>query len=403
MKIAFYIPNRGIYQKDLSNINEGNPGIGGSEFSAVLIATNLSGKKGLEILLLCDRKGIFPNGLQTQPCGCLEKAMEFAEKKQFDYVIVDAKLLKEHILTRFYKLHFIAWANCFIEEKERNLIAKSPNIIQIINVGAQQNKLLEDSNINKKSTYIYNAVPTSILKYLKQDIIPIDKRDHNVIYIGSIHKAKGFHCLAKAWPYILQKVPDAQLYIVGSGKLYNRAGKLGKWGIATKEYEDEFMKYLIKDNQILPSVHFMGIMGLEKYELLNKCKVGVPNPWGKSETFGYTAVEMEIMGCHVTTIKCPGYLDTVYDKTNLYDNIDSLGDYVVRLLNTNKINYNETMDFISQFSIQTITEKWYQLLTNLPNHSSYHITHFKLIQYFKAFIKCKYLELKSKIKYWVKK
>lgn len=45
MKIAFYIPNRGIYQKDLSNINEGNPGIGGSEFSAVLIATNLSGKK----------------------------------------------------------------------------------------------------------------------------------------------------------------------------------------------------------------------------------------------------------------------------------------------------------------------------------------------------------------------
>lgn len=68
MKIAFYIPNRGICQKDLSNINEGNPGIGGSEFSAVLIATNLSGKKGLEILLLCDRKGIFPNGLQTQPC-----------------------------------------------------------------------------------------------------------------------------------------------------------------------------------------------------------------------------------------------------------------------------------------------------------------------------------------------
>ena len=63
-----------------------------------------------------------------------------------------------------------------------------------------------------------------------------------------------------------------------------------------------------------------------------KCKVGVPNPGGETETFGLTAVEMQMMGMEVTTIICPGYLDTVYQKENLYQSTDDLADRVVNLL-----------------------------------------------------------------------
>ena len=74
------------------------------------------------------------------------------------------------------------------------------------------------------------------------------------------------------------------------------------------------MKHITNDNQVLPSVHFLGVLGEEKNDLLLKCRVGVPNPSGNTETFGFTAIEMQSMGCNITTMKCSGYLDTVFTK-----------------------------------------------------------------------------------------
>ena len=396
-KIAFYIPNRGFYLRDLSHVHLGNPGIGGSEFSATLIASSLSNKDGYDITMLCDRKGRFPSGLKYKACGCIEGAMEYAEKQHFDFVVVDAKLLHEYILVRFYKLPFIAWANCFVEENEQMAFARHPNLLCVVNVGYHQHLLLKRTCVGHKSTYIYNAVPTEILKQFDGKITPIDKREHNVVYIGSLHEAKGFHCLAKAWPSILKKVPDAQLYVIGSGCLYGQNVKLGKWGIAQQEYEDIFIPYILKDGRILPSIHFMGVMGTEKYEVLNKCKVGVPNPWGVSETFGYTAVEMEFMGCHVTTKKCPGYLDTVWNAKNLYSNENELGDYVVRLLETNTLDYDKTLTFVKKFSLNTIVEKWRDFFCKFDNGKAYEPV--KPHAYIKAYCQVTLKKYKSLIKY----
>lgn len=63
----------------------------------------------------------------------------------------------------------------------------------------------------------------------------------------------------------IKKVPQAQLYVIGGGNLYNRNAVMGKYGIATQEYENEFMPYITDDDgKILPSVHFCGILGKEK-------------------------------------------------------------------------------------------------------------------------------------------
>ena len=402
MKIAFYIPNKNISKTDLSNVDNGNPGIGGSEYSAILIASKLNKTGSLDITLLCDKKAMFPEKLNYVACGCLEKAMFHAKANKFDYVVVDAKLLKEHILVLFYEIKFIAWANCFIEEKDQHLFAKHTNIIKIVNVGKHQHLLLKDTCIGHKSTYIFNAVPTSILQKFENKIIPINKRKNSVVYIGSIHKAKGFHCLAKIWPEILKEIPDAQLYVIGSGHLYGYKSKLGEYGIAQKEYENEFMPYITLNGKILPSVHFMGVLGADKYKILNECKVGVPNPCGISETFGYTAVEMEMMGCLVTTIKCPGYLDTVYDKSNLYNDTAELKSFVIRLLKENSLDYNATLNFISEFNVDKITNQWLIFLNKLTNTENY-IKREGLLSLLNAFIKCKLKEYKSTIKSILKK
>ena len=62
-----------------------------------------------------------------------------------------------------------------------------------------------------------------------------------VTYVGSLTKGKGFHVLAKEWKNILKAVPDAELYVLGSGKLYDNKAELGEYGLAEKTYENNLL------------------------------------------------------------------------------------------------------------------------------------------------------------------
>lgn len=366
MKIAFYLPNKNISTVDFSNIDLGNPGVGGSEFSVVLIASNLCKRGNIDIVVYCDKSSIFPSGLKWAVCNDIVGAMKLCVKHNIDYIVVDGKLLTKEIVYRFSNIKFIAWANTFIPREYQDFFARRGNVVKIVNVGKEEMELTREHDIYRKSLYIYNAVPTAILSNFPH-LKPNRERNHNVCYIGSLHPAKGFQYLAKAWQQVLLQVPDAQLFVVGSGRLYGRGIKLGKWGIADQKFEREFMPYLIKEGKIIESVHFMGILGVEKYKVLESCKVGIPNPSGVSETFGYTAVEMQFMGCQVTTKKCPGYIDTVYYKENLYDNIDDLAYYIVKLLQNDAYDSIPVLNYIDNFSIDKITLEWENLFSSLTS------------------------------------
>lgn len=364
MKIAFWLNNKGFKDVDCSNVLKGNPGIGGSEYSALLIAESLR-KRGVDTVILCTAKGRFPKSLSYHCCFDITEACRFVRRKKYDFFLLDSRFPTEQLLKAYPDIKFLAWGNCFIEPWMNEVFPMYPNLLRFVNVGKEQHLLCLDQPIAPKSTYIYNAVPTDIL--LEISPMPFGERKHTVAYIGSLHRAKGFHLLAKAWPDIVKRVPDAELYVIGSGRLYSRDSKLGKWGIAAKEYEDEFMQYLTDGDKILPSVHFMGVMGQEKFSLLARTKVGVPNPSGVSETFGYTAVEMQFMGCGVTSISCPAYLDTVYDKSNLYSSADDLAEYVCRILNSSSIDYDNTMKYFHAFSVDKVTDEWLCLFNDLLN------------------------------------
>ena len=111
---------------------------------------------------------------------------------------------------------------------------------------------------------------------------------------------------------------------------------------------------------------------------------------------------MEMMGCLVTTIKCPGYLDTVYDKSNLYNDTAELKSFIIRLLKENTLDYNATLNFISEFNVDKITNQWLRLLNNLTNTENY-IKREGLQTLLNAFVKCKLKEYKSTIKSILKK
>ena len=103
-------------------------------------------------------------------------------------------------------------------------------------------------------------------------------------------------------------------------------------------------------------------MGKEKWEVLNKCKVGVVNA-GSWETFGYTMVEMQMAGLMVASLKSPGLLDTMYPKNGiLYDNPKKLAVSITKLLEKEQHDFDAGFNYISNnFSRDVILRKWIEL------------------------------------------
>lgn len=313
IKVAFFLNNEQLEGLDWSNVIVGNPGAGGTEYEFVLEAYLMSMESGFDVVLYVLKNSIFPESLHVKNVPSLKDAIIDANSSETDYLVIKENQKDLDFLNDIPKrTGLILWAHNFLSKKAIDVYADNSVVKSIICVGREMLDLYRDEKAFKKMDYIYNGCVFGDFEQLSAQLVDVNFRSNIVTYIGSIIEAKSFHWLAKAWPNVLKAIPDAELYIIGSGNLYDKNAKLGKYGIASEQYERLFMPYLTdRSGQIIPSVHFMGKMGDEKNEIIKKTKVGVPNPSGASETFGITAVEMQSLGCHVVTMKCPGYLDTV--------------------------------------------------------------------------------------------
>lgn len=373
MKIIFYLDNRNIRNVNILNIENGNPGIGGTEYIIYSIVYYLSKEKSedFEIKLGTQYvKNIFSDILCVQ-CNCIS---ELIYKENPDYIIFkyESDVYKEASLcAKKSGTKLIPWAHNFIKRSELTVLANNPLVTRIICVSKEQLNMYRDHKAFLKSVYIYNGMP---VKYLKTELpsIPLySERPYEVTYIGSIVPYKGFHILAEAWKDVLKVFPQAKLNVIGSGKLYDRNSKLGHYGIAEEEYEKQFMPALTDNNgKIIPSVHFWGVLGIEKNEILKRTRVGVPNPSGVSETFCITALEMQAMGALVTTINYGGLKNTVFHTGILYNTPKELANSIITLFRRKENQIQEFYRFLEEnFSFERITNDWIDFINHLNDSS----------------------------------
>lgn len=364
--IFFYLPNSNCISIDCRNIEHGNPGLGGTEYMIILIATILSLRGKLNVTLLLEEEGIFHPNLKTVVAGGFEQAYEIACRMKADFFVFRPLpcYFSSVAFSNTQNVKMIPWCHNFLSYQELLFLYRCDKIPYIVSVGKEQSELYLDMKIDDKMIFIYNSLPIITRNHFKQLTKPNDRKNI-VTYIGSIVPSKGFHLLAKAWKQVLQAIPDAELYVIGSGSLYFNGAKLGKYSIAEQSYEKSFMKYLIDEKgKILKSVHFCGILGEEKNEILKKTKVGIPNPSGLTETFGLSAVEMQLMGCNIVTKKCPGFLDTV--KVGLlYDDDTLLATNIIKALKKPQTDFCEAIEYFEKnFSISKVSECWENLFLN---------------------------------------
>lgn len=109
---------------------------------------------------------------------------------------MDIKYFDKNVLDGFSKsLSILVWAHNTVKYSLLDLFVKLPYVQKIVNVGREQMELYRDHLATLKSTYIYNIFPIKEREYYAAE----DRDNHNVVYMGSIVRAKGFHVLASAW------------------------------------------------------------------------------------------------------------------------------------------------------------------------------------------------------------
>ena len=330
-RVAVFVDDLNYSCVDISQPEKGNPGVGGTEYCFATLIYALKNYTKIEVILFHTGYNIFPKVDDEIHVTSIIEAIEACPRNKIDCIIYRFEDNSKIYLSLIQnKVKAIGWAHNYIMSNAAKTAVTCDMLKAVVMVGRQQYDRYIDDDLVRKAQFIFNIVEKTGTKdsYVNKCNV--------VTYAGAIVPVKGFHILAKNWKTILQKSPNAELYVVGAGSLYDHKLKLGKYGIAESNYEQQFMPYLTDSNgNILPSVHFFGKLGQEKNEVYKKTKVGIINPSARTETFGLGAVEMQSFGIPVVLKNMNGFPDVVqHNRTGyLYRTEKQMVEYVVKLLN----------------------------------------------------------------------
>ncbi|WP_456277311.1 glycosyltransferase family 4 protein [Bacillus sp. AK128] len=373
MKICFYLDNSRRKEVDYSNPKRGNPGIGGTEFMIWTISYYLHELyDDLDIHILAPVINKLPKGINTHECFSTTQAVKLAKHISADILIIRGLTYKKEVydLIDELKLKTLIWSHNFETHDSLKNVGNCNYVKRFITVSKEQYDRLRDHEVFLKACYIYNGIDlTNYPQYSS-----IENKENIVCYVGAISPIKGFEVLARCWSRIEVAVPNAQLYIIGGGNLYNNNTKLGRYGIAKEEYESSFVHYLTDHTgNIKRNIRLFGVLGNEeKLKVMSQAKIGVANI-AKDETFCLTAVEFEAIKIPVVGKKGYGLLNTVSHRNTgiLIESEKQFINSVIWLLKNEEVRgrlgSNGFRYVKENFDVFDICKHWYQLFYDVLN------------------------------------
>lgn len=356
MKVVLFIDNHSMDKVDISELSKGNPGIGGTQYEMFLLAYLMFIRnKDIDFHLVLTHK---QNGFDFPNIHVIDRfddVFSFCEVNKVDVAIMRENN-RYNLIKGLTKTKVIFWVHNFISYPVVRQIGLEDNIKRVIFVSKQHYDFYIEYNLNKKANYIFNtlAFPQSLPKQVE--------KQNNVVFTGNIVPIKRLHLVTKIWPYIHKKVPDSKLLVIGTGANAHRDVELGPHKLATAEYESKIFKPLEKHN-LIDTVEFLGIKGIDKNEIIQTAKVGVsPN---KDETFCLSAAEYIINGVPVVGVSRGGINDVVLHKQTglLHRSLGSIKKDIVRILKGKKnivISQESIKAMESKFSYDCFYDAWIQ-------------------------------------------
>lgn len=356
--IAFFLDNAALKDVDFQEPLLGNPGAGATEYMTILVANELS-KRGVSVELLSTSPGKFPTNIRSRQLKDIEEAIEYCANEKIILTIRAYIADFEHLLSKIAShqdLKVVVWAHLTPSQKSLKIIAKTNQVKAIVCLENNQRVRMGDSLAASKLLTIPYGITGNT------NSVSVAAQENNIAYIGALVPQKGFHFLADAWPIVVKQIPNAKLFVFGSGSLYNSRVALGSNGIATEQYEDRIFQKLERDDE---SVKFLGNTdSILRNQILDKCKLGIVNPSAQTETFCLSAVEFEQRGIPVIGGRKYGLLDTVSHKKSgiLILNQKNLAKVIVKVLTNetllNKLSKGAKNHVFGKYKLENVIDRW---------------------------------------------
>ena len=136
------------------------------------------------------------------------------------------------------------------------------------------------------------------------------------VFSGFVGESKGAHHMFQCWRHVRRALPDAQLVVAGSARLYRDDASIGPYGVASPEFEKLYIYPLVQEFGSLEQagVRLVGLLSpLELRSLYQQSSLGVVNlnAHNATETFSCSGVEMAACGLRVFSMASAALPETI--------------------------------------------------------------------------------------------
>ena len=365
LKFAFFFENEGLQNVRFDEIELGNPGCGGTQYTFMLEACDLS-KAGMDVVVYATSPGIFPPEIPVVVGLNFHEAVKLSLESD-RYLIFRPHIFSNDFIEvnsrEFSIAKLIAWLHVTPDVSQIKALSSHDSIKAFVCLGNNQMTRVLDTGVGRKCVII----PSPLI--FQNESFSMEKNYQQVVFLGALVPQKGFHLLADVWPRISRKYPEARLKVIGSGKLYGDSHSLGAKGIAGESYEERIFRRLTPDDS---TVEFLGVLPpLLKDEVIAQSTLGIVNPSGATETYCGSGIEMQSLGIPVVTARKYGLRDTVISRETgiLIRHKVFLFYAISKLLSnptyTTELGSNASSWVRKNFTREIATARWINLLDEL--------------------------------------
>ena len=381
MKIGFYFDSRHLGKWTWSEFLAGELALSGTDSQILLMMSQLS-KNGYDVNFFSTASDDHLRWLSQIVVDSLENAADLSKGMGADVLILTNRANQDTItgLRRCEQVDqpCIVWDQNGPDPEMADLLFALTCVRRVICVSAIQADDHRDNPVFEKIEVIHNAIINNFSSIDES----VTRNPLGVCYLGALVPAKGFHRLARVWPEVRKKFPEANLTVIGSAHLYNRYEPLGPLGVSYPEYEySEIIPYLgsSREEAERNGVTFVGLMppNTIKKILLSK-SIGVMNPMCSSETFGISGLEIQRCGAALIGGDGGGTREASQDGNTgiLVKSDGELYEALTGLLaspeTARKMGKNGSKWVKNNFSPDLIMKKWCLLLNAVQNHEKPH-------------------------------
>ena len=313
----FFTFGRAVKNKIFS-ANGQNPGVGGTEFSSIILALKLANVRSDYQIYLCSDVHL---KLQNPPKNLKQILIKdfFYGPILFDYlktifICSDGILNNKKLLNKLLKYKIVNWIH---HPFRMPSYYKNLHFSAHVSVGTYQyfsNSIWYKPHWNIPNLFnslTWDSLPKKIYK---------SNETLRLVFLGALVLGKGFHYISREWPEIKKSFSNVRLDVIGSTKTYNGKDPESKIIPTTNSYAKEILKYITNEDLQTKRVIFHGNLGKEKFKIIKKAHLAILNPTGRTEALPASPLECLMCGTPVIASNDYGMSDFMHNfpETSLH-------------------------------------------------------------------------------------